>query len=80
MSDSSTPSTRPSTGLRVADRSRSTQVRAFFDGISEVATARASGGRRPRRRAEILAADKILRRLEELDKDADVRKALRGVK
>jgi hypothetical protein len=78
VSDSSTPSTRSS--YAHADRdSRSAQVRAFFDGISEVATARASGGRRPRRRAEILAADKILRRLEELDKDADVRKALRGV-
>jgi ribonuclease-3 len=54
-------------------------VRGHFDGISEVATARAAGGRRPRRRAEMLAAEKILRRLEELDKDEDVRKALRGL-
>ena len=54
-------------------------VRGHFDGISEVATARAAGGRRPRRRAEMLAAEKILRRLEELDKDEDVRRALRGL-
>ncbi len=54
-------------------------VRGHFDGISEVATARAAGGRRPRRRAEMLAAEKILRRLEELDKDDDVRRALRGL-
>ena len=54
-------------------------VRGHFDGISEVATARAAGGRRPRRRAEMLAAEKILRRLEKLDKDDDVRRALRGL-
>ena len=32
-----------------------------------------------RERAEMLAAEKILRRLEELDKDDDVRRALRGL-
>ena len=54
-------------------------VAAHLAGSGAGAPAGAAGARGPRRRAEMLAAEKILRRLEELDKDADVRRALRGL-